>query len=231
MVWKLRELFGRRREQTQPPAKPADTQESKPSTSAEAPTGINERGPFDLWNKCLSESASVELKFEIDKDGQRRALTPRGKNEKGEWEFSKLPEIHAKIVRTASFLNWFGDWTTRDSTNVSSATYWDTGEPRPLVHVTRSYIANILEPRTSLRGQKKLWFAESIADARGHRGEGNVYFAFINLRNPMRSQNADEYIDYRNDGLIVTPDDRFKKTYDYCVLKTDQVMQIPAIKQ
>ena len=197
----------------------------------EEPAGRIESGPFDLWDTCLSEAESIGLKYETDKDGKKKILTPREKDSKGEWEFSRLPEMHAKVVRTPSFFKWFGDWMASNKEHVSKVVYWDTGEPRPLVHATRSRIPNKLEPQTSLRGQKKLWFAESISTARGHRPEGDVYFAFINLRNPMRSQNSDEYIDYRNDGLIVTPDDRFKKDYDYCVREGHQVMQIPAIKQ
>jgi len=193
-------------------------------------SGAFESGPFDLWDTCLREAEAIELKYETDTDGKRRALTPREKTANGEWEFSRLPEIYAKVVRTPSFLKWFGDWTSSNNQDTSQVVYGDTREPRPVVHVTKYHIfKNTLEPRPSSGDQRKLWFAESIAAARGHRREGDVYFAFINLRNPLRSQNADEYLENRYDGLISTPDDRLKKTYDYCVRKVDQVMQIPAL--
>jgi hypothetical protein len=179
------------------------------------PTGTRENGPYDMWDKCMKEVLQME-KQNVFKYEDGKILTPRGftlNKETGErqTESSKLPEIYAKIVRTPSFLKWFGDWTNLDSVDVSEIRYIDTGEPQPYFHGTDINIPG-QEGVKSFGGG--IFFDRTLWTPTKYMGkEGSLFCVFLNVKK-LRT-----VFDQKNiDGEM---------THNYIrVFNTSQIMQV-----
>jgi hypothetical protein len=145
------------------------------------PTGTRENGPYDMWDKCAKEADKIVLEYK-EINGEKKHLAPNG-------ELSKLPEIYAKVVRTPTFLKWFGDWTGADKINVSKVIYEETGEPMLVFHGTSNYIPAEEGPMPGIKG-KGVWFTNNLTYASSYlqekeEGVGSMYPCFIKIDNPL----------------------------------------------
>jgi hypothetical protein len=204
-----------------------------------------ENGPYAMWDKCIKEVEELEkrgvFKYAKDKDGKDKILTPRGKNEEGEFEFSRLSEIYAKVARTSTFLAWFGDWTQADKTNVSKVVYEDTGEPRVVFHGTNKYIPpneglktkgfnNKSGPNIFLTEwlMKAKLFANKIKTS-----ESQIFCGFIKIVKPAFKNNAFQLIispvtKIENDGVVISNSGRLLSSADYVIFSHESLLQLPS---
>lgn len=160
----------------------------------QTPTGTRENGPYDMWDKCLRESEKIELEY--DSLGQH--LTPNG-------QVSRLPELYAKIVRTPSFLKWFGDWTQPGGMMEKriSVVYEDSHEPKIVFHGTKADIPpeQGLIPKTSWKygNEERIYFTDDFDHAKRIAGNSGVVFcAFVKI--PIR---WDDYRVVRNSSDVM----------------------------
>jgi hypothetical protein len=203
------------------------------------PTGTRENGPYDMWDKCLEESKEIILKY---KDGKH--LAPNGLP-------SRLPELYAKITRTPTFLNWFGDWRGKDKTNVSKVVYEDTEEPRLVFHSTKRDIPpeQGLQPQVNKAWKvkhNKIFFTSNKEDSKSWvvvvptDFKGSVFECFLNIKKPKIVNNhieLREFVRYQNgknekyDGIIQKygwVDYVIGDSDQFVVEQSNQVMHLPS---
>lgn len=201
------------------------------------PTGTRENGPYDMWDKCLKESENIKLEYK-EVDSVRKHLAPNG-------EISKLPELYAKVVRTPTFLNWFGDWTKTDKTGVSKVVYEDTQEPMIVFHGTEKYIPSTegLQPKKKLEKDKnnqkeKLFLTNSILKAdyiskKNSTNNSQIFSGFLKIvepehrassfhleENPLKSSNCD--------GVVINHRNKLLSSLDFVVFSSNDLFQIPS---
>jgi hypothetical protein len=212
----------------------------------QTPTGTRENGPYDMWDKCLEESKKIPLEYEFpDKpEGEKgRILTPRRVNENGEPEYSRLPVIYAKIVRTPTFLKWFGDWTQTDKTSVSKAVYLDTGEPKLFFHgTTKDVLPELgIVPRNDndKKREPQIFTSQRIdvskqymLDYESDQYTGTMFSFFVNIKRPAKPGREYEAFIKNNpeqeDGLLWSPDVERGEDVFAIVNSADKIMHLPS---
>ncbi len=192
------------------------------------PTGTRENGPYDMWDKCLKESKKIELKY-IEINGEKKHLAPNG-------EVSKLPELYAKITRTPTFLNWFGDWTQSNKTNVSKVVYEETDEPMLVFHGTKKFI----QPEDGLRPilnefddakSGKVFFSGNISGIYrnmeltfNENTNEQIFQSFLNIKKPYIGHPKYAPFLFFKDGYLTRESDRFYAA----ATSAKQIMHLPS---
>ena len=188
------EAFAKMVEQTgyTPPrkkAKPTNVKEGIAKTRAKKQTA--KAKPSEPKYSQMGTGQSKE-----NRDAQGRLLAPNGNP-------SNLTEQQWSQVRTKEFKDWFGDWEN-DAVNASKVVD-ENGEPLVVYHGSNADITTFDHKKATDKmgreralgfGKGKFYLskfdftATSYAKARSKKGDGFVGSYFVNIRNPITS---DEY--------------------------------------
>ena len=178
--------------------------------------GIGEK-PFDIneiWAKISDESNEIVIKpQDIDHEGNLLVL-PEGPK-------SNLNEQSWKIVRTKSFIEWFGDWREKKD---CSMVVDENGEPKIVTHRADEDKIVLQPARTEFSVSSRFMHFTSkwVGGKSSWRYGNNIHMAFLNIRKLFNGRQGLPYYDYPNSekaGFIGDIDDDFlnwllKKGYD-----------------
>ena len=184
-----------------------------------------EQKSFDDILDSIIDSASVEFG---DMDVERKLTSSKSIN----GETSQLTKREQEVVKTQSFIDWFGDWELAYETNnyegVSKVINQQTKEPLVVYHGTnKKFVAWETYAENNLHYfSKKKEFATWFAEFSGMRGDDAfikgeeikkdnftdgtfVYSCFLDIKNP---------IDFAPFGVEAVP---FNKLLEYVTVKYD----------
>ena len=178
--------------------------------------GIGEK-PFDIneiWAKISDESKEIVIKpQDIDHEGNLLVL-PEGSK-------SNLNEQSWKIVRTKSFIEWFGNWREKKD---CSMVVDENGEPKIVTHRADEDKIVLQPARTEFSVSSRFMHFTSkwVGGKPSCRYGNNIHMAFLNIRKLFNGRQGSPYYDYPNSekaGFIGDIDDDFlnwllKKGYD-----------------
>lgn len=110
---------------------------------------------------------------------------------------TNLSEEQWAQVRTQNFINWFGDWIN-DPQNASKVVD-ENGEPQIMYHGTEAVFNEFTKNRPRSSGDSFLYLGDGFyftndfdtAQSYSETGMGRVVEAFLNIRRPYLSENAD----------------------------------------
>ena len=100
-------------------------------------------------------------------------------------------------VRTKNFINWFGDWINNPSE--ASKVVDENGEPLVVYHGDSDI--DITNWKVKMRDTITGYFTANKEKARLYADDGNIYEAFLNIRNPF-----DWYKDIKKSQELLGPD-------------------------
>jgi hypothetical protein len=141
------------------------------------------------------DSNNPDIRFE-----EGGLIAPNGKN-------SNLTPYQYKLVRTAAFKEWFGDW--QNSPKTASKVTDENGEPLVVYHGTKSS-DEFFEFKKEFSKTKwdTFWFSPNRETAMFYSKQndkfGKVFECFLNVKNPSKTypfdlEKYDGYIDYKNE--------------------------------
>lgn len=193
---------------------------------------------FSPWEQFAAEAEQIVL----ERNEAGDILAPNGLP-------SELQdELLAKIVRTPSFKQQFGDWEN-DADSASKAVYESTGEPRIVFHSTTSAIPvregitptemkgesfNLATgKKTKTRSIEPAWFSSSVDDSYGYgsrrakrdsaSASAAMYPSFLVIKHPGK---WGEPVPHQ-DGLIQYNGTVEEGSLHYAVYDKNQIIHIP----
>lgn len=186
-----------------------------------------------ITEQPVSQTEPVYTKEEQD------ILSRAPRNEKGQLlapngRVSNLTEKQYVQVRTKAFKDWFGDW--ENNPNESSKVVDENGEPLVVYHESPNVfsIFDTSKKRYDVHEVTGIWTSPINRKGKGY-GE-NIYFLFLNLRNPIvtsvkQVKTIEELRTLENkalktdnsDGAILDTIDKFGYETQYFVKSSNQV--------